>query len=113
MKQTWTIRLIEDIHVMHEVERFQRRVWHEKETDISPAHLVNAAVHNGGLLLGAYVEELLVGFVFGFPGLYSTPDGPRLKHYSSIMGVHADLRGQGLGFTLKRAQWQMVRHQGI
>jgi predicted GNAT superfamily acetyltransferase len=27
--------------------------------------------------------------------------------------VHPDYRSQGIGFVLKRAQWQMVRHQGI
>ncbi len=55
----------------------------------------------------------LVGFVFGFPGLYATPDGPRLKHCSHLLGVLPAYRDQGLGFQLKRAQWQMVRHQGI
>ena len=29
------------------------------------------------------------------------------------MGVHPDHRDNGLGFQLKRAQWQMVRHQGL
>ena len=113
MKTPWTVKIIENMDEMHPVEQLQRQVWNESETDIIPAHLLNSAVHNGGLLIGAYVDQVLVGFVFGFPGLYSTPDGPRLKHYSSMLGVHADLRGQGLGFTLKRAQWQMVRHQGI
>jgi predicted GNAT superfamily acetyltransferase len=113
MKSVWTIKIIEDINEMHRVEELQRLVWHEKETDIVPAHIINSAVHNGGLLLGAYVEQELVGFVFGFPGVYSTADGPRLKHYSSMLGVRAELSGQGLGFALKRAQWQIVRHQGI
>jgi len=113
MKTPWTIKIIELMDEMHQVEQLQRLVWDEKETDIVPAHLINSAVHNGGLLLGAYVDQALVGFVFGFPGLYPTPDGPRLKHYSSMLGVRADLNGQGLGFALKRAQWQMVRHQGI
>jgi predicted GNAT superfamily acetyltransferase len=113
MKNPWMIRIIEDINEMHHVEELQRMVWLGKETDIIPAHLINSAVRNGGLLLGAYVDEALVGFVFGFPGLYSTPDGPRLKHYSSILGVLPNQSGQGLGFALKRAQWQMVRHQGI
>jgi predicted GNAT superfamily acetyltransferase len=113
MKTPWTIKILENMDEMHKVEELQRLVWNEKETDIIPAHLINSAVHNGGLLLGAYVDQALVGFVFGFPGLYPTPDGPRLKHYSSILGVRADLSGQGLGFALKRAQWQMVRHQGI
>ncbi len=55
----------------------------------------------------------LVGFAFGFPGLYPTPDGPRLKHCSHMLAVRPDFRDQGLGFALKRAQWQMVRHQGV
>ncbi len=55
----------------------------------------------------------LVGFVFGFPGLYFTPDGPRPKHASHMLGVHPDYRNRGVGFLLKRAQWQMVRHQGV
>jgi len=64
-------------------------------------------------LIGAFMDQTLVGFVFGFPGLYHTPDGPRVKHYSSMLGVHPGYRNQGIGFALKRAQWQMVRHQGI
>ncbi len=113
MKTPYTIKLIENIDEMHRVEDLQRHVWQEGETDIVPAHLMNSAVNNGGLLLGAYVENELAGFVFGFTGFYTTPDGPRLKHYSSMLGVRAEYHGQGMGFALKRAQWQMVRHQGI
>ncbi len=113
MHISWTIKIIESIAEMPKVEQLQRLVWHEDETDIVPLHLINSAVHNGGLLIGAFIDQELVGFVFGFPGLYITPDGPRLKHYSSMLGVLPDQRGQGIGFALKRAQWQMVRHQGI
>jgi predicted GNAT superfamily acetyltransferase len=71
------------------------------------------AAHNGGITLGAFKEETIIGFVFGFPGLESTPDGPRPKHCSHMMGIHPDHRDAGIGFALKRAQWQMVRHQGL
>ena len=30
-----------------------------------------------------------------------------------MMGIHPDQRDAGIGFALKRAQWQMVRHQGL
>jgi len=30
-----------------------------------------------------------------------------------MMGIHPDHRDEGIGFALKRAQWQMVRHQGL
>jgi len=98
---------------MAAAEGLQREVWPGSETDIVPAHLLITAVHNGGLVLGAFEADQLIGFVFGFPGMESTPDGPRLKHCSHMAGVLPSHRDRGLGFALKRAQWQMVRHQGL
>ena len=109
----FSIRLIETPEEMRLVEDLQRDVWPGSETDVVPLHMLITAVHNGGLVLGAFVEEKIVGFVFGFPGLESTPDGPRPKHCSHMMGIHSDYRDDGVGFALKRAQWQMVRHQGL
>ena len=107
------IKILESPEDMPAVEALQRTVWPGSETDVVPAHMLLTAVHNGGLLAGAFVEEKLVGFVFGFPGLEFTPDGPRPKHCSHMMGIHPDQRDSGIGFALKRAQWQMVRHQGL
>lgn len=107
------IRLIETPEEINEVEELQRLVWPGSETDVVPAHLLITAVHNGGLMLGAFLEKQLVGFAFGFPGLEATPDGPRAKHCSHMLGIHPEYRDGGLGFALKRAQWQMVRHQGL
>jgi predicted GNAT superfamily acetyltransferase len=109
----WTIRLLDTPDEMSLAEDLQRLIWPGSETDIVPAHLMITAIHNGGLVLGAFIEAKMVGFVFGFPGLESTPDGPRPKHCSHMMGVHPEHRDAGLGFALKRAQWQMVRHQGL
>jgi predicted GNAT superfamily acetyltransferase len=110
---TATIRLLETPEDMTAVEDLQRLVWPGSETDVVPAHMLITAVHNGGLVLGAFQDEHMVGFVFGFPGLEATPDGPRAKHCSHMMGIHPEYRDGGLGFALKRAQWQMVRHQGL
>lgn len=130
----YQIQILDRPEQMQSIEELQRVVWPGSETDIIPTHILITIAHNGGIVIGAYfIEDLssnsklvdiiedqdaiseapLVGFVYGFPGLYQTPDGPRLKHTSHQMGVHPEHRGQGLGFALKRAQWQMVRHQGI
>jgi predicted GNAT superfamily acetyltransferase len=108
-----TIKLIETPEEMTAIEALQREVWPGSETDVVPAHIMITAIHNGGLVLGAYLGETLVGFVFGFPGLEATPDGPRAKHCSHMMGILPGHRDSGIGFALKRAQWQMVRHQGL
>ncbi len=109
----WNIHVLEKSEEMAAVEALQREVWPGSETDVVPAHLLITVVHNGGLVLGAFAEEKLVGFVFGFPGLEFTADGPRPKHCSHMAGVHPDYRDSGIGFALKRAQWQMVRHQDL
>jgi predicted GNAT superfamily acetyltransferase len=105
---------------MEAVEELQRLAWPGSETEVVPVHMLITAAHNGGLVIGAYQPppaedepQRLIGFVFGFVGLDATPDGPRPKHCSHMLAVHPDLRDQGLGFALKRAQWQMVRHQGL
>ncbi len=131
---SWKLHILESPQEMEAIEALQRVVWPGSETDVVPAHILLAMAHNGGLAIGAFAgeyesdspgEELLendpvasppgalVGFVFGFPGLYTTPDGPMLKHCSHMLAIHPDYRNQGLGFLLKRAQWQMVRYQGV
>ena len=112
------LRVIEEPNDLRAVEDLQRMVWGGSETEIVPVHMLIAAIHNGGLVIGAFDGEAeqkprLVGFVYGFPGLYVTPDGPRPKHCSHMLGVRPEYRDQGIGFVLKRAQWQMVRNQSL
>lgn len=119
-------KILETPQEMEQVEALQRLVWPGSETDVVPAHLLITAVHNGGLVVGAYpqeskeqrveedlTDEPLIGFVFGFPGLIMTPDGVYPKHCSHMLAVHPGYRDRGIGFALKRAQWQMVRQQGV
>ncbi len=115
------IRILETPSEMAEVEELQRLVWPGSETEVVPLHLLITAAHNGGLALGAFEGGKMVGFLFGFPGLYEVPDpagkrgasGSRIKHCSHMLGVLPGLRDSGIGFALKRAQWQVVRKQGI
>ena len=109
----WIIHILETPEEMTAVEDLQRLVWTAPDIEIVPKDLLLAVVHNGGLAIGAFVGDNLVGVSFGFPGFYTTPDGPRLKHHSHILAVHPDWRSKGIGFALKRAQWQMVRKQGL
>jgi predicted GNAT superfamily acetyltransferase len=110
---TMEICILETPEEMAAVEVLQRLVWPGNETEIVPVHIFRAVIHNGGLVIGAFNEGQLVGFVFGFPGFDFTPGGPRLIHASHMAGVHPEFRDAGLGYRLKRAQWQMVRAQRI
>lgn len=108
-----SIRILETPEEITRTETLQKIVWQCSDAEVTPGNMLIAAVHGGGLALGAYMGEDMVGFVFNFPGYYPTPDGPRLKQCSHMLAVLPQYRDQDIGFRLKRAQWQMVRKQGI
>jgi len=99
------------------VEELQLLVWPGSETDVVPGHMMLAVARNGGLVLGAFHKDQLVGFVFGFLGTDDeSPDRPamaKLKHHSHMMGVHPEYRDKGIGVSLKLAQRNFVSNQGI
>lgn len=109
----WNLRILENPEEMSEVEALQKIVWQSSDLDVIPGHLLLAIAHNGGVVIGAYAGQKLIGFVCGFPALEANQGERKLKHASHELGVHPDYQGRGLGFALKRAQWQMVRHQEI
>ena len=92
------IRFLETPEELTAAEDLQRLVWPGDDTEIVPVHMLLAALHGGGLVIGAYDGELLAGFVFGFPGMEITSQGPKYRHCSHMAAVHPDYRDFGLGF---------------
>jgi len=110
----YQLRYLHEAQDFEKVENLQRVVWSGNETEVVPSHILISGVRHGAICIGAFTDEdELVGFVYGMPAIEETPNGPRLFHYSHMLGVHPDHRNQGLGYLLKRAQWQMVRKQGV
>lgn len=110
---SYDIRLLESPEEMRVVENLIGDIWRGGAEDVVPYHLLIAIIHNGGLALGAFENDEMIGFAFGFPGISETPQGIQVKHCSHQMGVHPEHRGKNIGFALKKAQWQMARQQGL
>src|SRR5215212_9459126 len=104
-----TIRGIDDVAQMRAVEVLQKEVWGIPDLDVVPlTHLV-AAKEAGGVLIGAFDREELVGFVYGFPSF----EQGQLAHHSHMLAVKPDYRNLDLGRKLKLAQREHVMAQGI
>lgn len=110
---SYTIQLLDQYDQMLQVEKLIDEIWGGGAADAIPAHLLITIARNGGLVFGAYAADKMVGVALGFLGTHQSEQGTLLKHTSHQMGVHPKYRGQGIGFALKKAQWQMARRQGI
>jgi len=114
---TILIRPLETTAEFRAAEELQRAVWPGSDLEVTPLHVLITAAHNGGLVLGAFDGERLVGFVFGFLGTDAdSPNRPalaRLKYCSHQLGVLSEYRDQDIGYRLKLAQRDFVIEQGV
>ncbi len=112
-----TTRPLETLPELLAAIDLQRAVWPRADVDVVPLHLLTTIGHNGGLVLGAFHGDRMVGFLLGFlgtdEGQPSRPAMTRLKHCSHILGVLPEYRGQQIGYQLKLAQRDYVAFQGV
>lgn len=100
------IRELESVAELKRAERFQQEVW-GADDPADNSDLMLAIQHEGGLLAGAFKEDRMLGFLFGFPT--SRPD----VQHSHRLGVHPDSQGMGLGVKLKWFQRNWCLARGI
>lgn len=104
-----SIRQIETFAELRAVEEMQKEVWGIPDLDVVPlTHLV-AAKAAGGVLLGAFDRQTLVGFVYGFVA----EEVGEMAHHSHMLAVKHAYRNFNLGYKLKLAQREEVLAQGI
>ena len=72
-------------------------------TEITP-NLLQAMVHSGSYLSGAFVDNKIIGAAFAFP---ATNSGLHL--HSHMTAVLPEFRDQGAGYALKIDQWEWAK----
>jgi predicted GNAT superfamily acetyltransferase len=74
-------------------------------TEITP-NLLQAMVHSGAYLSGAFIENKIVGAAFAFP---ATNNGLHLhSHMTAVLDAYRD---KGVGYALKIDQWNWAKKQ--
>jgi predicted GNAT superfamily acetyltransferase len=94
---------------MREAERLQMAIWGADQTWVAPSHVLYIAADSGGIVMGAYKDGVLVGFVLGFLGRHED----RLYHASHMLGIHPAYQLHGIGAALKWRQREEALGQGL
>jgi predicted GNAT superfamily acetyltransferase len=103
------IREIDGANEIRAGEALQKEVWGVPYLDVVPMTQLVAARAAGGALIGAFDQENLIGFAYGFVGY---EDG-RTTHHSHMLAVKPAYRNFSVGYKLKLAQREFVLAQGI
>lgn len=97
-KENVSIRALESLDELDDVRRLETIIWSEFES--TPVHQTLTVIKNGGIVLGAYLNDELIGFQYSFPGF----NGEKTYLCSHILGIHPQFRKLGIGEKLKRQQ---------
>lgn len=103
------IERIFDIEALQLVEALQMQVWGMSERDIVSAPSLRWIIHLGGLILGVWDGDRLIGFNIGVVGKRNEED----ILWSDMTGVLPDYQGQNIGYQLKQEQRKWAHQQGF
>jgi len=99
------IRQLFTTEQLADTQKIERAVWNMEPI---PLHQTFTAVKNGGIVLGAYVDKKMVGYVYGFPGF---SEG-KIYLCSHMLAILPEYRGKKIGETLKIEQANVARQFG-
>ncbi|ARF16525.1 GNAT family N-acetyltransferase [Sporosarcina ureae] len=105
MKKDITVRKVTAIEDIHAVQELEKRIWGMEPI---PVHQTITAVKNGGLIVGAFLENRLIGYSYSFAG-YSEE---KVYLCSHMLAVDEEFQMMGIGKLLKEEQLRLAREMG-
>lgn len=100
------IRQIGTLEELRSMQQVEKSVW---QMPTIPIHQTYTALNNGGVILGAYDKNKIIGFLYSFPGF----DGEKPYLCSHMLGILADYRKEGLGKKMKLKQAEIAKQKGF
>jgi len=103
------IRPLRDASELHASVDLQKRVWGDAFTELIPVSMLEIVQQVGGIAIGAFVEDRLVGLLFGISGIRDR----KLAHWSDTLAVLPEFRDHGIGRRLKWRQREILLAEGV
>jgi len=101
-----------DLHTLDEfaaVVDLEREIWGPGYVEVVPVPILAVTTHRGGILIGAFSGDRMIGFVYSLPGIKNG----RPTQWSHMLGVVDQCRSDGVGRELKLLQRERALAMGI
>jgi predicted GNAT superfamily acetyltransferase len=103
------IRPITDLRELQDCVALQREAWGLADIEVIPVRMLITQNRVGGLVLGAFENEQLIGFLNAMPGIREGVP----YWYSQMLAVKTECRDRGIGAALKIEQRSQAQARGI
>ncbi len=104
-----TCRDLTTLDEFAEVVELERTIWGPGYVDVVPVPIFAITVKRGGILVGAFDGDRLIGFVYSIAGIkHGKP-----TQWSHMLGVIPEFRNDGVGHQLKLLQRERALAMGL
>lgn len=94
MLESVIVKELTTIEQIEEARKLELDIW---AVGSIPVHQTVATIRNGGIVLGAYLNDELIGFNYSFPGFMEE----KVYLYSHMIGIKRNYREHGVGELMK------------
>ena len=109
MMSTITFRDLTTFGEFAHVVELERQIWGPGYDDVVPVPILAVSLLRGGILIGAFDADRMIGFVYSMAGIkHGKP-----TQWSHMLGVVDDHRSSGLGRELKLLQRDRAVEMGL
>jgi predicted GNAT superfamily acetyltransferase len=101
-----------DLTTLQEYARvvdLEREIWGPGYDEVVPVPILAITVMRGGILIGAFDDDRMIGFVYSLPGIKHG----HATQWSHMAGVLDAYRGAGVGYQLKLLQRERTLALGL
>jgi predicted GNAT superfamily acetyltransferase len=106
---TLTYRDLTSLEEFAAVVDLERTIWGPGYDDVVPVSILAISVQRGGILIGAFDEDRMIGFVYSLPGIKDR----KPTQWSHMLGVVDECRKGGAGYQLKVLQRERALAMGL
>lgn len=117
MSEEFSVRSLVRADELSRIIDLQAAILGDEDADMLPLNTLIDFARNGGQIVGAFKDKLLIGFLVAFLGTDSRdPHRPAMANLKLVLdriGVHPDYRGVGVGMQMALRMRDISVKQGI
>ena len=106
MLELVSVRELKTIDEFNEARLLEKQIW---DADSAQLHYLVAARDHGAIILGAFYEQAMIGFVYSYPAYQNG----EVYLYSHQLGIKREYRERGVGELLKLKQRDIALERGF
>ncbi len=109
MKETVVFKELFDYSEYNKIENIQINAWGFPDREIVPKRIIYATHRSGGVVIAAYLNQEIIGYVWGWMGQIDPYGIFVYSHHNAVVKEHRD---KGIGIQLKHEQrkWALGRN---